>query len=98
MEFGNFGHPQLDLVGRDLALACHRLEHKPRPTARAVQIAKRAELRGSTDDPGKHCGLTETKVANLFAKVDAGGGRHACSSRAEIDVVEIACQDFVLAK
>ena len=90
---GRLGGVRVEPAGRH-----HRVEHDCGPAAGGVEVLERVELRRRLDEAGEQRRFRQRQVGRALVEIDARGRRHAGRAGAEIDVVQVARQDFVLAE
>ena len=80
----------------DVACLDHQVEYLLLPDARSLRVLDGVVPGGKLRQTSQESALRQVQVTDGFAEVGAGGGLDAGGVVAEVDVVEIQCEDVVL--
>jgi hypothetical protein len=85
------------LVGRDVALLGHPVEHLVAPEGGGLRVDERVVAGRALHQPGEERGLGQRQRRGVHPEVRLGGRLHAVGVLPEVDDVEVAGEQLVLA-
>ncbi len=96
LEYQRFGHGRIVLGLGDPALDEHAAEHVFLAVLSRLEIAERTVAGGRLGQTGQQGRLGNAELAHMDAEIGSGRGFHAVSPGAEVDLVQVNREDFVL--